>query len=231
MHEPRSTATREPAVAGPAGRWRYVAGAEAVLAAVAVLADVVVPTLVILALAAVSLRLRREGLASLGLRPLAAPAGTAVRVLGLVAGWTVLQLVLILPVLEHVTGRRQHLTELGEVHGDAALLAVLLLLTWTIAAFGEEIAYRGFIPTRVVGALGAGRLGQVVAVVGSSALFGLAHTEQGLVGVAVTFLDALFFTALRHHYRSLWAAILAHGFSNTIGLVGFFLVGPVHGLW
>jgi membrane protease YdiL (CAAX protease family) len=36
---------------------------------------------------------------------------------------------------------------------------------------------------------------------------------------------------LRLHYRTLWAPVLAHGFNNTIGLVTFFLVGPVHGLW
>jgi membrane protease YdiL (CAAX protease family) len=47
----------------------------------------------------------------------------------------------------------------------------------------------------------------------------------------VTFLDGLFFTALRRRYRSLWAAILAHDFNNTIGLVAFFLVGPVYGFW
>lgn len=30
---------------------------------------------------------------------------------------------------------------------------------------------------------------------------------------------------------SLWAAVLAHGLANTIGLVTFFLVGPLYGLW
>jgi hypothetical protein len=29
----------------------------------------------------------------------------------------------------------------------------------------------------------------------------------------------------------LWAAVLAHGFNNTIGLVTFFFVGPIYGLW
>jgi uncharacterized protein len=47
--------------------------------------------------------------------------------------------------------------------------------------------------------------------------------------VVVTFLDALFFSALRLRYRPRWAPILAHGFSNTLGLVTFFLIGPVNG--
>jgi hypothetical protein len=27
------------------------------------------------------------------------------------------------------------------------------------------------------------------------------------------------------------AAVLAHGFNNTIGLVTFYLIGPIYGLW
>ena len=60
-------------------------------------------------------------------------------------------------------------------------------------------------------------------------LFRCCHGEDRRL-LAVT-LDALFFSALRLHYRSLWAAVLAHGFGNTLGLVTFFAVGPVRGLW
>ena len=71
----------------------------------------------------------------------------------------------------------------------------------------------------------------VVAVVCTSVLFGLAHTEYGIVGVAVTILDGLFLSVLRLRYRTLRASVLAHGFWNTIGIVGFFVVGPVNGFW
>ena len=70
-----------------------------------------------------------------------------------------------------------------------------------------------------------------MASVASSALFGLIHTEQGLVGVVLTFVDALFYCALRLHFRSLWASVLAHGLLNTIGLTTYFLVGPFQTLW
>jgi membrane protease YdiL (CAAX protease family) len=62
-------------------------------------------------------------------------------------------------------------------------------------------------------------------------LFGLGHTEQGLLGVVVVTLDACVWSVLRIHYRTLWAPVLAHGFNNTLGFITFFLVGPVHGLW
>ncbi len=65
----------------------------------------------------------------------------------------------------------------------------------------------------------------------SSLLFGLAHTEQGLIGVTVTTLDAIFFSLLKLKYDNIWAPILAHGLSNTIGLTAFFFVGPIYGLW
>ena len=71
----------------------------------------------------------------------------------------------------------------------------------------------------------------VVGVLVSSLLFGLAHGEQGLIGVFVVTLDALAWAGLRLHYKTLWASILAHGFNNTLGFITFFFMGPIYGLW
>ena len=50
--------------------------------------------------------------------------------------------------------------------------------------------------------------------------------------MGATFADALLFSWLaRRSPAGLWAAVLAHGFNNTLGLTAFFLVGPIHGLW
>ncbi len=107
-----------------------------------------------------------------------------------------------------------------------------LALTWTLAAFGEEIVYRGYLQKRIRDLFGDTRIGIILAVGISSLLFGLAHTEQGTIGVILTFLDAIFFSLIKMHYdNNLWAAIIAHGASNTIGLVGFFFLGPMYGLW
>jgi hypothetical protein len=66
----------------------------------------------------------------------------------------------------------------------------------------------------------------------SSILFGLAHTEQGLIGVTITTLDAVFVSWLKYRYgNNLWASILAHGLSNTIGLITFYFTGPIYGFW
>jgi membrane protease YdiL (CAAX protease family) len=193
--------------------------------------DVFIPTLVVLALLTVSLLARHERLRSLGVRRLHEPWRAAVQILALTVAWTLFQLAVVMPVLERVTGRRQDLSDFGDLEGNLAMLVTLLVVSWTIAAVGEEFAYRGFLFTRLTDIFGSARLGIVVAVVTSSALFGLAHTEQGLVGVAITFLDAIFFCLLRLHYRTVWAPVLAHGFNNSIGLTAFFLVGPIYGLW
>ena len=204
----------------------YVAAAEVAVAAVVVVLDLLVPTLVILGLAGLSALARRSGPATLGFARVARPGRMAVQVLALTAGWALVQLGLVMPVVERLTGATQDVSDFAIVEGDPAVLGGLLLLTWTIAAVGEETAYRGYLFTRARECLGLAG-----AVIVPSVLFGLAHTEQGVVGVVLTTLDALALTWLRLHYRTLWAAVFGHGFNNTIGLVTFFLVGPVGALW
>ena len=221
-------------IPGPAtSRWWTVAAAvEVVLAAVAVVADVLIPTFVLLAMAGASLAARRQGPGSLGLRrPRGGVGRTAAQAFGLTVGWTVVQLALFMPVLEHLTGRRQDLSDFDTIHGNLPMLLVYLGLSWTLAAVGEEVAYRGYLLTRLREVLPPGTVGVALAVAGSSVLFGLAHTEQGVIGIALTTLDAIFFCWLRYRFASLWACVLAHGFNNTIGLIAYYLVGPVYGLW
>lgn len=84
---------------------------------------------------------------------------------------------------------------------------------------------------RIISLFSERKTGIAVAVVVSSLLFGFAHTEQGIVGVVTTCLDALFYSFAKYKYDNLWAAVLAHGFMNTIGIVTFFFTGPLYGLW
>lgn len=210
--------------------WSRLAAVEAVIGTAAVLADVGIPTLVMLLVAGVSLALRREGLGSLGLHR-APTLPLAAKMLAFAVVWSLLQLAVTLPIANHVSGSRQDLSAFADLEGNVGLLAGLLLLSWTLAAFGEELAYRGWLLTRVREALGTGRLSFVGAVVVSSVLFGIAHSEQGVIGVVVVTLDALAFCVLRFRFGTLWAPVLAHGFINTLGFVTFFVVGPVHGLW
>jgi membrane protease YdiL (CAAX protease family) len=207
-----------------------VAGIEVLAAMCAVLLDLLIPSLVLAVMAALSLAVRRAGVGSLGLTRV--PMGPlALRMLGWAVVWSVVQLGLTMPIANHVSGTRQDLSGFADVEGDLALLGVFVLLSWTLAAFVEELAFRGYLQTRLREVLGSGRFALAVVVLVSSLLFGLLHSEQGWIGVLVVSLDGLVFSVVRYRYRTLWASVLAHGFNNTIGFVAFYLVGPIYGLW
>jgi len=152
-------------------------------------------------------------------------------VLGLTVAWTALQVLLIVPLVGHLTGEQQDVSDFAELEGNVAMLLLLVGLSWTLAAVGEEVAFRGYLLTRLREVLGPSRVAVAAAVVLSSAVFGLIHTEQGLVGVLLATIDGVFFAWLRLRFASLWASVIAHGTGNTIGMVAFFLVGPVAPLW
>lgn len=204
---------------------------ELVLCVAFVLLDLLLPAVLIVIVAAVSLRLRHQHFADLGFARPEAPWRLAGIVLALTAVWTIVQIGLFFPILEHATGERQDLSDFEDLKGNIAMLAALIAASWILGALAEETAFRGFIPTRITDLIGRGTAGLVVAVLVSSVLFGLIHTEQGTIGVVATFLDAIFFSVLRLRFENLWAAVLAHGFNNTIGLIAFFIAGPIYGLW
>ncbi|HML26271.1 MAG TPA: CPBP family intramembrane metalloprotease, partial [Methanomethylovorans sp.] len=194
--------------------------------------DLFIPTIIILGIIAVSLLIRKEKLQTLGFRKNISWLNMMMTILLLVVIWTLLHLSVFMPVLNHLTGTTQDLSAFENLKGNFNQLLFFLVLTWTLAAFGEEIVYRGYLQKRILDLFGDTRTGIILAVGISSLLFGLAHTEQGTIGVILTFLDAIFFSLIKIHYdNNLWAAIFAHGTSNTIGLVGFFVFGPVYGLW
>lgn len=213
--------------------WRIVAVIEVAVGATVVVLGIppASPTFALLGLLAVSLLVRRRGLRSIGLVRPDRFGRMAASVLGLTVAWTVVNLGLTMPVLEHVTGQRQDFSQFDGLQGNVGMLVGLVAISWTLAAFGEELSYRGLLFTRTRDILEAPRGAVVAAVVVSSVLFGLAHTEQGLIGIIVTGLDAVFWCAVMLHFKSLWAPILAHGMNNTIGLTAVYLVGPIHGWW
>ena len=225
------SSTETAAAPSTSAKRRGWAAVEVAIAAAFILFDLLVPTLVVLGLAALSLLVRHAHPRTLGFSRLARPCRAAAQILVWVLAWTLFQLAVVMPVVTHLTGQEQDLGVFADLEGNLGLLLALLLLTWTLAAIGEEAVYRGYVLQRVVDAVGSGRAAIVAGVVVSSVLFGLAHAEQGVVGVALTTSDAVFFCWLRFRYRSLWASVLGHGLSNSIGLTVFFVAGPVGALW
>jgi hypothetical protein len=103
------------------------------------------------------------------------------------------------------------------------LLLFGLALAWTLAAFGEEMVYRGYL-MNCVAELGKGtRRAWLVSLVLVNALFGSAHLYQGITGVIENSIDGLILGLLCLRCgRSLWVPIIAHGVTDTIDLVLIF---------
>jgi len=173
----------------------------------------------LVALGWLSLRRRRLTWRSVGLRKTDRWAGTAAAAL---AAAVVLQLLSEF-VTEPIVGRPD-LSSFRYLVGNLPATLGMLALVWTLAAFGEEMSYRGYLLERGA-ALGqhspAAYLSAMVVV---SLLFGIGHFYQGLSGIAGSVVSGLFFGALYlGGRRNLWPPILAHGFSDTIGLVMIYL--------
>jgi len=128
------------------------------------------------------------------------------------------------PFWERIFGSGRDLTRFAAVGGSVSQLAAVLALSWTVAAFGEELAFRILLMRGIAFALGDSRIAFAGALFIQAMVFGLAHAYQGPVGVAGTITSGLIYGSLTLAARgSIWPAALAHGFNNTIGLIEVYL--------
>src|SRR5438067_10140324 len=111
----------------------------------------------------------------------------------------------------------------NEITGNINIALVALLLVWAFAAFGEEIAYRGYLLTRAadIGRRSAAAYWSGIVLV--SILFGYGHYYKGASGVIDSGVAGLILgTAYMLAGRNLWASIFAHGFIDTFGIIDAF---------
>jgi len=212
----------------PARDWRtsrIVSGAELVLGAAIVIGHNVfhvvpneVPILVVLGLA--SMRLRNGSFAALGFRRpdswrrivLIALAAAALRV---VLGQFVID-----PLTALVWPPAVAPAGVESIAGDIGTALAYLGIVWTFAAFGEEIAYRGYLMNRAADAGGRTTAAWWIAVVVVSILFGYGHFYKGPSGIVDSGVAGLILgAAYLVSGRNLWTTVLAHGFIDTFGVI------------
>jgi membrane protease YdiL (CAAX protease family) len=128
------------------------------------------------------------------------------------------------PALEDLTGETANLSDFRPLVGNVPLLLVALAANWTLAAFGEEMVYRGYLMDRVA-LLGAGTpTAWVVSLLAVSAVFGWGHVDQGLTGQLQAGIDGLLLGLLYlGNRRNLTLPIVAHGVSNTLAFLLIYL--------
>lgn len=205
---------------------------ELVVASVVILRDVFVPTLVVLLMAMISITLRKQNLSYFEFKKNQRSGKMVVKIFGFSMLWTIFTLAFTIPVLMRLTGQQQDLSQFVALKGNFKMMITYLAITWTLAAVGEEMVYRSYIQQKLKEIFGNKQTSYLLTVGVSSLLFGLAHSEQGLIGILVVIVGGIYFSWIKKHFENnLWASVLAHGFNNTIGLVGFFIVGPVYSLW
>jgi CAAX protease family protein len=111
----------------------------------------------------------------------------------------------------------------NEITGNIKIALVALLLVWTFAAFGEEIAYRGYLLARAADIGRRSVAAYWIGIVLVSILFGYGHYYKGASGVIDSGVAGLILgSAYMIAGRNLWASIFAHGFIDTFGIFDAF---------
>src|ERR1019366_361679 len=81
------------------------------------------------------------------------------------------------PLLAALTGKYPDLSVLHELVGNVPMLLIAVGASWLLAAFGEELVWRGYVLNRLLDLLGRTRLGWLVSVAVVSVVFGLAQAS------------------------------------------------------
>ncbi len=112
----------------------------------------------------------------------------------------------------------------NDIAGNPGYALMMLGLVWSFAAFGEEIAYRGYLLNRGAAALGGTKLAFWIAAAASAVLFGFGHFYKGPAGIVDSGVAGLILAAAYLVTgRNLWTCVLAHGFIDTFAVVSLYL--------
>ena len=179
---------------------------------------------ILAALGLLSVRLREGGWAAIGL---ARPSSWR-RTVTLAVGAATLRVLLGEFVVGPITSRfwppAAQPAAAGAIPGHLGAALLALLFVWTFAAFGEEIAYRGYLIQRAADVGRRSAASYLVAMVLVAVLFGYGHYYKGPSGIVDSGVAGLVLgTAYLLSGRNLWVAILAHGMIDTYAVVVIYL--------
>jgi uncharacterized protein len=125
------------------------------------------------------------------------------------------------PFAQWVTHQAPDTSKLQGIVGNWRNLLIFLALSWLVGGLLEEVVFRGFIIG--YGTLVFGEKFRWWLAVASSVIFGFSHLYQGAGGVLLTgvvgFILASAYIVSR---KNLPLTMLAHGFIDTISMIGLF---------
>jgi CAAX protease family protein len=134
-----------------------------------------------------------------------------------------LSLLVLDPLVQDVTGVAQDISVFAGIRGNVRVLVLNLILTWTLAAFGEEFVFRGYLLNRIAQLWNASSAAFWMGIILSSALWSISHFYQGIAGVILVALHGVVFGLLYLLVgRNLWFTIFAHGVYDTTAFLLIF---------
>jgi hypothetical protein len=180
-----------------------------------------VPILVVIGL--VSFRLRDGGWSAMGFRrpdswPRLLGIAIVAAVIALLAGELI-----VAPIAQHFWPPPKMPGMAADISGNPQAALTALLIVWTFAAFGEEIAYRGYLMVRGADLGARSTPAWWMSMLFVSIVFGFGHYYKGPAGIVEsTFSGLVLGTVYLLAGRNLWASVLAHGLVDTAGVAALF---------
>jgi len=136
----------------------------------------------------------------------------------------IIELFITQPILVRWLGKQPDLELFRALHGSLKWTLLAVAGAWTLAAFGEEMVYRGYLMNRVADLFNRTRRAWIMSLIAVHVAFGLAHAYQGLTGIIDEGLMGLLLGIIYLRTdRNLAVPIIAHGVSDTIDLLLMFL--------
>jgi hypothetical protein len=134
------------------------------------------------------------------------------------------------PLFMRWTGRPPDLELFRALRGNIKWTLIAVVGSWTLAAFGEEMVYRGYLMNRVAGLFRQTQPAWIISLIVVSCVFGGAHLGQGITGQLENLLDGLMLGGVYLACgRSLAVPILAHGITDTLDVLLMFAgLYPTH---
>jgi len=178
--------------------------------------------LLALSLIRLVLWLRRSGWREFGLKK---PKNWLKTILLAIGGLITVYIVVVvsMPLVTRLTGQPVDKSLFETLRGNVPALILGLLVVWTLAAFGEELIFRGYLMNTLARVLGNKNGSWIFACFVNSILFGVGHMYQGISGVIllgiVGLLYALFYLGSG---RNLWVPILIHGLYDSLAFLVIF---------
>ena len=128
------------------------------------------------------------------------------------------------PILVKLLGKQPDLEDFRPLIGNLKLTLIFVALAWILAAFGEEMVYRGYLMNRVADLFNRTPRAWIISLILVHFGFGLAHAYQGWTGIIDEGLMGILLGAIYLRTgRNLAVPIIAHGIADSIDMVLFFL--------